>query len=143
MSETCSTAFLPKPAFGDPCNGCGICCMITQCAVSVAMFGEQDLCPALQDAGKSLACGLMINTANYVPDITSWGGKTLTETFTLMIGAGIGCDGTLEEDEPSEEARDVMRRKAEAKIAAASPESQMLVTYFRAPSHQPKEGGHG
>lgn len=142
MTETCSTALLPKPEFGQPCNGCGICCMITQCAVSVAMFGEHELCPALQKAGRSFACGLMVNTADYVPDITAWGGKTLTETFTLMIGAGIGCDGTLEDDE-TDEAHATMLQKAEAKIAAASPEAQMLVAYFRASSHQPKEGGHG
>jgi len=129
---------LEKPAYGQPCNGCGMCCIAVQCIVSVALFGEQKLCPALTPAGDALACGLMIDTAAHVPDVTAWGGKTLTETFALMIGSGIGCDGQAEDEPDDETARLAMFAKANAKIATASPEAQMLVTYFRSPaSEQP------
>lgn len=37
-----------KPKEGDPCNGCGVCCLSEQCPVSVEVFGNQELCPALE-----------------------------------------------------------------------------------------------
>lgn len=124
-----------KPAYGSPCNGCGMCCIAAQCAISLALFDEQELCPALEQAGDALACGLMINTANYVPDLKGLGGKALTETFALILGSGIGCDAQGEgEERPTEGARDQIGLAAEAKIAAASVEARTLVEYFRSPS---------
>lgn len=125
-----------KPRYGEPCNGCGMCCIAIQCVVSVALFGEKELCPALTEAGNALACGLMIDTAAHVPDMTAWGGKALTETFSLMIGSGIGCDGQTEDEPDDESTRLAMIAKANAKIAGASPEARMLVNYFRAPTTQ-------
>lgn len=129
-----SFATLPeKPPYGSPCNGCGQCCIAQQCPISTALFGEQEICPALEYYGQALGCGLIRNTADYVPDLPAWGGELLTEAFGLMIGAGIGCDGTLAGEEPEREGekREQMRTIALTKIAAASPEAQMLVSYFR------------
>ena len=81
---------LPKPPYGSPCNGCGMCCIAEQCGISVALFGKQEVCPALEQAGRSWACGLVRNTAAHVPDIGAWGGPVLTEAFGLMLGAGTG-----------------------------------------------------
>lgn len=120
-----------KPSYGQPCNGCGLCCIAVQCPVSVALFGEQELCPAIEQAGNAVACGLMINTVNYVPDLPAWGGKALTETFGLIIGSGIGCDGQGADEIVTEEARQSIRDKAAQKIAQASPEAAVLVQYFR------------
>lgn len=126
-----SQSSLPtKPPYGSPCNGCGLCCLTEQCLVSEALFGEQELCPAIEQAGDAIACGLMVNTANYVDDLPAWGGKVLTETFALMIGSGIGCDASSD-DEATEELRAQIRSAAEAKIAQASPEAKVLVGYFR------------
>lgn len=129
-----------KPRYGEPCNGCGMCCIAVQCVVSVGLFGEQSLCPALTQAGNALACGLMIDTAAHVPDVTAWGGKALTEAFSLMIGSGIGCDGQADGEPDDEMARAAMFAKAREKIASASPEARMLVNYFRTPT--PQEARH-
>lgn len=127
---------LPKPLYGNPCNGCGMCCIAVQCPVSLALFGEQVLCPALEQAGTALGCGLMRNTSDYVPDVPSWGGKALTEAFALMIGAGLGCDGADENDsdEQQEAFRPILHARAEAAIKAASPEARELLSYFRGPA---------
>jgi hypothetical protein len=84
-------------------------------------------------AGNAIACGLIVNTANYVPDLTAWGGKALTETFSLMIGSGIGCDASLEGQDEQPEMYAKIMFAAGAKIAAASPEARVLVEYFRSP----------
>lgn len=120
-----------KPAYGQPCNGCGMCCIAVQCPISIALFGDSDVCPALTEAGNALACGLMIDTGAYVPDMTRWGGKVLTEAFALMIGSGIGCDGLLEGEARDETVRQAMIATANANIAAASPGAAMLVAHFR------------
>lgn len=124
---------LSKPRYGEPCNGCGMCCVAVQCPVSLGLFGEQPLCPALEQAGDALACGLMRNTLDYVPDMPAWGGKALTEAFALMIGSGLGCDGADENDtiEAQEIFRPKLRARAEAAVAGASPEARELLSYFR------------
>jgi hypothetical protein len=130
-----AVALLPKPLYGDPCNGCGLCCIAQQCDISVALFGEQEICPAIERAGHAIACGLVRSTADYVPDMTAWGGKTLTEAFALMLGAGAGCDGSASDQDEAREAeyRPIIRAKAEAAIAAASEDAQALLAYFRQP----------
>lgn len=127
-----------KPRYGEPCNGCGMCCIAVQCPVSTALFGEQELCPALEQAGIALACGLMRNTADYVPDLPAWGGKALTEVFSLMIGSGLGCDGADENDseERQEAFRPILHSRARQAIAAASPDARELLAYFQAPDQQ-------
>lgn len=124
---------LPKPAYGDPCNGCGMCCIAVQCPLSLALFGEQKLCPALEQAGRALACGLVRNTADYVPDLPSWGGPALTEAFGLMLGAGAGCDGQEEGEQINPLLRWKIRDRAHQALESASPEAQELVRYFQGP----------
>jgi hypothetical protein len=37
-----------KPPHGSPCNGCGVCCMVTLCPLGQHIFGfELGRCPAL------------------------------------------------------------------------------------------------
>lgn len=55
----------------------------------------------------------------------------MSEAFALMLGAGLGCDGTIEGEEPTDAARMNMRGMAEIAIAAASPDARELVAYFR------------
>lgn len=120
-----------KPAFGQPCNGCGMCCIAEQCALSLALFNQQERCPALEEVDGRLACGLVRSTADYVPDLPSWGGPALTEAFALMLGAGAGCDGQGEGKSVSFLQRWRMRQRARQQLERASPEAQQLVAYFR------------
>lgn len=59
-----------KPREGDPCNGCGLCCMATPCALGdryVPGAVEGSPCPALAWAGGRSYCGLVIDPVRNSP----------------------------------------------------------------------------
>lgn len=74
-------AALAKPRAGSPCNRCGLCCLWEQCPISIDMFGEHRICPALEKAGDGYACGLITNSP---PAVAMLVGKAL--------GIGTECD---------------------------------------------------
>lgn len=79
MSET-----LPaKPAFGAPCNGCGLCCAVEVCAFGKMAHGEVPApCPSLLfHAGRSW-CALV------VMEPAAGNGRPIAEA----LGIGMGCD---------------------------------------------------
>jgi hypothetical protein len=70
-----------KPAEGQPCNGCGVCCAVTLCPLGRLRFWRMDgPCPALtwQDGERHYVCRLATNR--------------LTRRW---IAAGTGCDCAL------------------------------------------------
>ena len=85
----------PKPLYGQPCNGCGLCCLMEQCPISVEVFGPSALCPALEElpAG-GFTCGLVARPRHYLPGPVE-AADLMGETFAVMLGAGTGCDGVL------------------------------------------------
>lgn len=102
---------IEKPPEGDACNGCGLCCIAEQCAVSVILFEPQDQCPALEIEDGRYWCGLMQNPGNYnpVPEELKDAFQSLGELaaekgippeaasieyWKLVLGAGRGCDST-------------------------------------------------
>lgn len=85
-----------KPKYGAPCNSCGICCMATQCKLSLQVFGDfASGCPALMENadGVSYRCGL----------VTECHSPPHREAALLLIGAGDGCDARFN-GEPRDEA---------------------------------------
>ena len=90
-----------KPAYGSPCNGCGMCCIAEQCPISQMLFGEHDLCPALTRMGNVYACGLLCDTARYAVPVSDKVDSALRAAIAYLLGAGRGCDARLiEEDVP-------------------------------------------
>ena len=87
---------LKKPAFGKPCNQCGICCMAEPCLVGAQIFGvEQGRCPALlEDKKGTYACGLVKRPAQYVsPErLENRTAAGLCRSAKLIINIGGGCD---------------------------------------------------
>ncbi|CAA7611695.1 conserved hypothetical protein [Magnetospirillum sp. LM-5] len=70
-----------KPAWGQPCNGCGLCCAVTTCPLGRIRFWRiKGPCPALtwDDGGQRYLCRLATNR---------WTRR--------WIAAGIGCDCSL------------------------------------------------
>ncbi len=127
---------LEKPLYGNPCNGCGACCMSVPCPISQAIFNKPS-CPALEWTGNAYTCGLFTNLSAYVPGMTAWGGSALSQAFALLLGAGLGCDGVLTEaDEIARPLADeVMKAKALAAISSAPDDVRELVAYFRDITH--------
>lgn len=99
-------ANIPKPAHGQPCNSCGLCCIVGVCDLGAEVFGEViGRCPALEresDGSKRFRCGLVANPGKYhrdaAADPTAYSAAAL-----LIVAGGIGCDTRLiqeSRDEP-------------------------------------------
>lgn len=112
-----------KPKIGEPCNGCGICCMFQTCRNGayvlglVNQFGEyaEGRCPALvQKPDKTYACGIILNPNKYIKN-KQYTAKTKSFHFARLIGAGNGCDELLPNDTLEEEQKleDLIRKMQE------------------------------
>ncbi len=91
-----TSPFLPKPAYGAPCNNCGRCCVDALCWIGRLILGPQvkSPCPALIDtaAGRELFCGLMVNPQDYLPEQAKIvGAEAMCAAAKALIGAGDGC----------------------------------------------------
>jgi Fe-S-cluster-containing hydrogenase component 2 len=76
-----------KPAIGDPCNGCGVCCLAEPCPLGVlASRRRQGACAALQwDAPqRRYRCGMAEGRSLWAALARRW------------IAAGRGCDSDAE-----------------------------------------------
>jgi hypothetical protein len=73
-----------KPPHGAPCNGCGLCCYATTCALGRALFKTSaGPCPALRfDAERRSFCGVVADAPS----------DTLRDAALVLIRAGDGCD---------------------------------------------------
>lgn len=106
-----------KPAIGEPCNGCGLCCRIRVCGAGshalglVERYGERvdGPCPALMPDGNGWACGLVKRPKDYID--SPRGVTMLRDAVKILIGAGAGCDEA--DDEPDETAAPKLRKLQE------------------------------
>lgn len=115
-------AFLPrsvverKPAYGEPCNACGLCCMVAPCPIAARLFGPvRGVCPALRhQRDGTYSCGVMEEPRAYAPvRVARFGAPRLREAARIILGAGEGCDCRIE-GEPSNAAfRDRCERHRE------------------------------
>ena len=74
----------PKPSYGSPCNGCGLCCTLSLCrAGEVAFPGQSAPCPALCYAvdGTRTYCGLVAEERR----------AGLNPFIAKVLGIGWGC----------------------------------------------------
>jgi len=89
----------PKPALGEACNGCGICCATEPCPVSmVALLQFKGACRGLmwQEKESRYACGMVVQPAAYLrwlpARLENWAGRLAAK----RIAAGQGCDAAIE-----------------------------------------------
>lgn len=87
----------PKPALGEPCNGCGGCCLAVVCPAGSAILGLPEEapgpCPALERQEARFVCGLVANPCSYAPVATAiYGAPAMSEAALLLISSGVGCD---------------------------------------------------
>lgn len=78
----------PKPALGEPCNGCGLCCLAEPCPVGIVLSGRlHGSCRQLRwDAAQHrYRCGALLNAPRW-----------LRPLFVRWIAAGAGCDAELD-----------------------------------------------
>lgn len=113
-----------KPAYGSPCNGCGLCCIAEQCPIGELLLGPHRICPALMDVGSAFVCGLMTNPELFYKNGTDPERlRGIGKSVGLLLGAGRGCDAHLiTEPEPTPEISERMRgeRTTESNAAIAT-----------------------
>jgi hypothetical protein len=75
-----------KPASGQACNGCGVCCLSEPCPVGIlGSRRASGACRWVRWDGARYRCGLLQGRAGWrEPLLRRW------------IGAGRGCDSTAE-----------------------------------------------
>jgi hypothetical protein len=79
-----------KPAPGDACNGCGVCCLAEPCPVGVLVSGRRHgACAALHwdEAGTRYRCGVL-----GAGSAASGPAKWWQAAAARLIAAGKGCD---------------------------------------------------
>ncbi|MFZ6675582.1 hypothetical protein [Undibacterium sp. Xuan67W] len=107
-----------KPAPGQACNGCGVCCAAEPCPVArIWLRQRHDACRALQwsDDHQRYRCGLLLSPAMYLRWMTylpsflpsfvrsvaerlaqNFLQRLLQRLFRRWIALGIGCDSDVE-----------------------------------------------
>lgn len=89
----------PKPAWGESCNGCGLCCAAEPCPMgSVLSRRRQGRCVALDwdEAGQRYICGLLARPHRWLPWLRLLPEAALRRMIRRWIAAGAGCDSDLE-----------------------------------------------
>jgi hypothetical protein len=84
----------PKPAEGEPCNGCGVCCALATCPLARLRFlRKTGPCPALLwVAGEArYRCGMLLEPRRFL-------GFVPARWVARRIAAGAGCDCSAEAD---------------------------------------------
>lgn len=74
---------LPKPRFGEPCNGCGYCCKQEVCEVGKAVFGENAPAPCP---------GLEVKAGRYICSLFELASEEHRLFLMWRMGIGMGCD---------------------------------------------------
>lgn len=80
----------PKPKFGSPCNGCGLCCRLELCVLADVFYpGATAPCPGLKtsDDGTRTYCELVQIEQQ----------QKMVPMIQLGLGVGLGC-GMRDED---------------------------------------------
>jgi hypothetical protein len=88
-----------KPAEGQPCNGCGVCCALETCPAARLRFLQSNgPCPALEwsDGENRYHCGLLVNPGKYLAWLPKRAEAFATRQLARWIAAGKGCDCSAE-----------------------------------------------
>lgn len=98
-----------KPAHGQPCNGCGVCCHISVCPLGQSVFGPRlGPCPAVQknpDDPHKWECGLVVEPMRFVMHkclAHTW--QAMRAAASILIGTGDGCDCRINGEEADQKA---------------------------------------
>ncbi|MBT9493692.1 MAG: hypothetical protein IV107_15405 [Paucibacter sp.] len=96
----------PKPPEGQPCNGCGVCCLSEPCPIGMLLSRRRHgACTALRwsEPDSRYVCGMLVaplralgwrgaGNSRFANGLAHW----LTRVSARWISAGSGCDSKLE-----------------------------------------------
>lgn len=99
-----------KPAWGQPCNGCGVCCLARPCPLGMLLSRRRHgACAALRWQAPMYRCGALTEPdavlAQALPAALRWLRAPLQWLLRQLarrwIAAGWGCDCSLELERPA------------------------------------------
>ena len=88
-----------KPALGQPCNGCGLCCLAEPCPLGIwASRRRSGPCAALcWDTGQGrYLCGVLADATQAAATQGGWRRRLWLALVRRWIAAGQGCDADLQ-----------------------------------------------
>lgn len=88
-----------KPACGERCNGCGMCCAAEPCPVAhvfLLQFRGRCRAPVRQEDANRYACGMVACPDRHVRWIPERWRDGFGRWFASRIAAGQGCDPMAE-----------------------------------------------
>jgi hypothetical protein len=88
-----------KPALGEACNGCGVCCMAEPCPVGqVISRRRRGACDALawSNDEQRYRCGMVANPRAVLPWLPAFATPTIRRLVLRWISAAKGCDSDVE-----------------------------------------------
>jgi hypothetical protein len=88
-----------KPAWGEPCNGCGVCCLSEPCPVGIVLSRRrQGACVAVgwNEETARYECGMVTSPERWWPLPWRWTRRAMTLISLRWIAAGRGCDCDIE-----------------------------------------------
>lgn len=92
----------PKPAWGAPCNGCGVCCLAEPCPVGMLVSRRRTgACAAVAwvPAEQRYRCGVVLAPAQHLPRWLPAGAlRWVSRLARRFIAAGRGCDSDASVD---------------------------------------------
>ncbi|MEY4766990.1 MAG: hypothetical protein RI907_3663 [Pseudomonadota bacterium] len=100
----------PKPPEGQPCNGCGLCCLAEPCPIGVVVSRRRHgACVALRWSGgqRRYLCGVLADAATRLAAARAAGWRGAPRRLLAAwwwrwvrrhIASGVGCDASLEPD---------------------------------------------
>lgn len=88
-----------KPALGQACNGCGVCCAAEPCPLSLTLlWPHQAPCRALiwNEAEQRYFCGMVSDPAQFLRWLPSRFNLAASRLFKRWIAADTVCDADVE-----------------------------------------------
>ncbi|HEY3299523.1 MAG TPA: hypothetical protein VGJ90_02030 [Methylophilaceae bacterium] len=88
-----------KPLVGQTCNGCGVCCALEPCPVSLLLlWPHQPSCRALtwDDTKQRYLCGMVVAPSKHLKIIPHFANKIAAKLFKRWIAADQKCDSDAE-----------------------------------------------
>lgn len=92
-----------KPAMGQPCNGCGVCCAAEPCPVSLTLLWPHAApCRALtwDDDTKRYLCGMVSAPSQQLSWLPKRLDKIAGRLFKRWIAADTNCDAAVVIEQP-------------------------------------------
>ena len=88
-----------KPAWGQACNGCGVCCLAEPCPLGQLISAKRHgACDALRwdEDQARYRCGVVADPRDVLPWLPAFAAPWLRRTALRWISAARGCDSDAE-----------------------------------------------